>query len=49
MSNIKKVEIGQFLDFENLGDLDDFTKTPQFKVQKFEYVGGRKITIKRTE
>lgn len=49
MNNIKKVEVGGFLNFKNLKELDSFCKTPQFKTQRFEYAGGVNVRIKRTK
>ncbi|CAA0254578.1 hypothetical protein TMP445_80038 [Tenacibaculum maritimum] len=42
-----QVKIGGLITFEDLGELDKFTKSKQFKSQNFEYVGGKKHVIKR--
>ncbi len=49
MSNIISVKIGGFLKFDNLGDLDKFCDSQQFKTQNFEYISRNKHThtIKR--
>nr|BFF40266.1 hypothetical protein BACY1_20710 [Tenacibaculum mesophilum] len=47
MKDQKQIKIGDTVEFNNLGELNLFCESPQFKKQNYKYIGGIKHTIKR--
>lgn len=47
MKDKKQIKIGDTIDFKNLGELEEFCDSPNFKNNNYQYIGGPSLSIKR--